>query len=73
MQITSNYPYGFVNFRKIGFVLFLCGAYYHCIDFLGSENTNLWGMGLTFLALMLISIGYWFRYALKRKFWRFFI
>ena len=73
MQKLNNSPYGIEKFRSIGFALFLCGAYYHCIDFLGAENTTLWSMGLTFLAFMLLSIGLWLRFAVKRKFWTFFI
>ncbi len=73
MQQSSNSPYELENFRAIGFVFFLFGAYYHCIDFLGVEKTTLWGMGLTFLALMLVSIGLWLRFAVKKRFWTFFI
>ena len=72
MQISTNSSEDLNNFRAIGFALFLCGAFYHCIDFLGTENTTLWSMGLTFLALMIITIGFWLRYAIKRKFWTIF-
>ena len=73
MQKSTSSPYGIENFRTIGFILFLCGGYYHCIDFLGTEKTSLWVMGMTFLALMLVSIGLWIRYALRKRFWTFFI
>ena len=73
MQKSNNSPYGIEKFRSVGFVLFLCGAYYHCVDFLGAENTTLWSMGMTFLAFMLLSIGLWLRFAVKRRFWKFFI
>ena len=73
MQKSTSSPYGLENFRTIGFILFLCGGYYHCIDFLGTEKTSLWVMGMTFLSLMLVSIGIWIRFAVRKRFWTYFI
>ena len=37
-------------FRFYGFLFFIAGSFFHTIDFLGVENTVIWGMELTFLA-----------------------
>ena len=71
MEASTRSPYGLEHFRTLGFLLFLCGAYYHCIDFLGAEKTTLWGMGITFSGLMLATIGFWLRFAIQRRIWKY--
>ena len=36
-------------FRFYGFLFFIAGSFFHSIDFLGVEDTVIWGMELTFL------------------------
>ena len=71
MEASRSSPYGLEHFRSLGFLFFLCGAYYHCIDFLGTEKTTLWGMGLTFSGLMLATIVFWLRFAIQRRIWKY--
>ena len=59
------------NFRAYGFAFFMAGAFFHCMDFLGVENTLMWGMGLGFLGAFLMSLYFWMRIAVNKKFWRY--
>ena len=60
-------------FRSYGFLFFMAGAFFHCMDFLGIEDTVMWGMGLTFLGALLLSLLLWSRYAISRKFWKYLV
>ena len=40
------------HFRLYGFLFFMAGSFFHTIDFLGVENTVIWGMELTFFGLL---------------------
>ena len=60
-------------FRAYGFLFFMAGAFFHCMDFLGVEDTVMWGMGLTFLGALLLSLLLWTRYALNRKVWKYLV
>ena len=46
--------------------MFLLGAGFHCIDFLGVKFTLLWGTGLFFVWTTSIAIILWIQY-LKRQ------
>ena len=59
------------NFRAYGFVFFMAGAFFHCMDFLGVEDTLMWGMGLGFLGAFLLSLYFWGRLAASRKVWKY--
>ena len=67
-QATAELP---KNFRAYGFVFFMAGAFFHCMDFLGVEDTLMWGMGLGFLGAFLLSLFFWGRLAVNRKFWKY--
>ena len=67
---TSTMP---PSFRSLGFFFFLAGATFHCIDFLGVEETLEWGGGLVFLAAILLTIVFWLRFTIKRKIWQYVI
>ena len=58
-------------FRAYGFLFFMAGAFFHCMDFLGVEDTLMWGMGLGFLGAFLLTLYFWVRYAVNRKFWKY--
>jgi hypothetical protein len=60
-------------FRAYGFLFFMAGAFFHCMDFLGVEDTVMWGMGLTFLGALLLSLLLWTRYAINRKVWKYLV
>jgi hypothetical protein len=51
----------------------MAGAFFHCMDFLGVEDTVMWGMGLTFLGALLLSLLLWTRYAINRKVWKYLV
>ena len=65
-QTTTEMP---KNFRAYGFAFFMAGAFFHCMDFLGVEDTLMWGMGLGFLGAFLLSLYFWTPIAVNRKFW----
>ena len=67
---TSTMP---PSFRSLGFFFFLAGATFHCIDFLGVEETLEWGGGLVFLAAILLTIVFWLRFTIKKKIWQYVI
>ena len=67
---TSTLP---PSFRSLGFFFFLAGATFHCIDFLGVEETLEWGGGLVFFAAILLTIIFWLRFTIKRKIWKYVI
>ena len=67
-QVTTELP---KNFRAFGFAFFMTGACFHCIDFLGAEDTLMWGMGLGFLGALLLSLYFWARIAVNKKFWKY--
>ena len=60
-------------FRAYGFLFFMAGAFFHCMDFLGVEYTIIWGMGLTFLGALLLSVILWSRYAINGKLWKYLV
>ena len=43
------------------------------MDFLGIEYTVIWGMELTFLGALLVSLLLWTRYAINRKIWKYLV
>ena len=59
------------SFRSLGFFFFLAGATFHCIDFLGVEETLEWGGGLFFLAAIILTIIFWLRFTIKKKVWQY--
>ena len=67
---TSTMPQ---NFRSLGFFFFLAGAAFHCIDFLGVEETLEWGGGMVFLAAFILTIVFWLRFTIKKKIWKYVI
>ena len=48
----------------------MCGAFFHCIDFLGVEQTLEWGTGMGFLALSILTIYFWTKYLTRNKDWK---
>lgn len=60
------------HFRAYGFLFFMAGAFFHCMDFLGVEDTVMWGMGLGFLGAFLLSLYFWTRFAFNKRFWTYF-
>ena len=66
---TSDLPSGF---RSFGILFFLSGAAFHCIDLLGVERTIAWGTGMVFLASVILTMAFWLRLAIKRRFWTYF-
>ena len=67
---TSTLP---PSFRSLGLFFFLAGATFHCIDFLGVEETLEWGGGLVFFAAILLTIIFWLRFTIKKKIWKYVI
>ena len=59
------------NFRALGFAFFMAGAFFHCMDFLGVEDTLMWGTGLGFLGAFLLSLYFWTRMAVNKKIWKY--
>ena len=60
------------GFRSFGMLFFLSGATFHCIDLLGVNRTFAWGTGMVFLASVLLTIAFWLKLAIKRRFWTYF-
>ena len=60
------------TFRSLGMLFFLGGATFHCIDLLGVAKTFAWGTGMVFLASASLSIIFWSRLAIKKRFWTYF-
>ena len=74
--MNSSQPASFElpqDFRSYGFLFFMAGAFFHCMDFLGVEYTIIWGMGLTFLGALLLSVILWSRYAINGKLWKYLV
>ena len=65
---TAPLPPGF---RAYGFLFFMTGAFFHCIDFMGVEDTLEWGAGLGFLGAMILTILFWTKYAINRRVWKY--
>ena len=61
------------HFRFYGFLFFMAGSFFHTIDFLGVENTVIWGMELTFFGALALSLLLWTRYAVHRRLWKFLV
>jgi hypothetical protein len=61
------------HFRSLGFFFFLSGAAFHCMDFLGVEQTIEWGSGLFFLAAIVLTVIYWARFTIKKRVWKYII
>ncbi len=51
----------------------MAGSFFHTIDFLGVENTVIWGMELTFFGSLALSLLLWTRYAVHRRIWKFLV
>jgi hypothetical protein len=49
----------------------MTGAFFHCIDFLGIEETLEWGAGLGFLGAMILTVLFWTKYAINRRVWKY--
>jgi hypothetical protein len=60
------------RYRAFGILFFLSGATFHCIDLLGVERTFAWGTGMVFLASIILTIIFWIRVAINKRFWTFF-
>ncbi|AII42996.1 hypothetical protein KR100_06400 [Synechococcus sp. KORDI-100] len=58
------------GFRALGFMFFMCGGFFHCIDFLGVEKTLEWGTGMGFLLTLALTIYFWGSYIARNKSWR---
>ena len=67
----KNTEFPIDNFRIWGFLFFLSGAAFHCIDFLGTEKTIEWAMGQFFFAAVTLTTLFWLRKAIKNKVWKF--
>ena len=63
---TNNLPKAF---RGLGFAFFMCGAFFHCIDFLGVEQTLEWGTGMGFIATIVLTVYFWAKYLARNKVW----
>jgi len=55
------------GFRGFCFLFFLFGAFFHCIDFLGVEQTLEWGTGMGFAFLLTLAICFWANYIVRKK------
>jgi hypothetical protein len=55
------------GFRGLCFLFFLSGAFFHCIDFLGVEQTLEWGTGMGFAFLLTLAICFWDNYIVRTK------
>lgn len=74
MNISQQAPFELPKFFRVyGFLFFMAGAFFHCMDFLGVEYTVIWGMGLTFLGALLVSLLLWTRYAINRQIWKYLV
>lgn len=67
LESINNLPRGF---RGLGFVFFMCGAFFHCIDFLGVEQTLEWGTGMGFVLALALTLYFWGNYIVRNKSWR---
>ena len=67
LEANNSLPKGF---RSLGFVFFMCGAFFHCIDFLGVERTLEWGTGMGFLAAIALTFYFWVNHVVRNKSWR---
>jgi|TARA_B100000927_G_C16233811_1_gene376529 Na+-translocating ferredoxin:NAD+ oxidoreductase RnfA subunit len=48
----------------------MCGAFFHCVDFLGVEQTLEWGTGMGFMATIVLTIYFWAKYLTRNKVWK---
>ena len=67
LELKNDLPKGF---RSLGFIFFMCGAFFHCIDFLGVERTLEWSAGMGLAFTLVLSVYFWATYFARNKVWR---
>ena len=67
LEFQNDLPKGF---RGLGFIFFMCGAFFHCIDFLGVERTLEWSAGMGLAFTLALSVYFWATYLARNKVWR---
>lgn len=60
------------RYRFLGILFFFGGATFHCIDLLGVEKTFAWGAGMVFLGSTILTIIFWIKFAINKRFWTYF-
>ena len=70
MDASLNYLSN--RYRFLGILFFLGGATFHCIDLLGVEDTFAWGTGMVFLGSTILTIIFWIKFAINKRFWTYF-
>ena len=71
-SMDASLNYLSYRYRFIGIIFFLGGATFHCIDLLGVEKTFAWGAGMVFLGSTILTIIFWIKFAINKRFWTYF-
>jgi len=71
-SMDASLNYLSYRYRFLGILFFLGGATFHCIDLLGVEKTFAWGTGMVFLGSTILTIIFWIKFAINKRFWTYF-